>query len=64
LGEYSARVRRSSKNSTSQGFRPNPRTRCRKTTFELERMLRVDATSKLEIESVATNVSDEPAHFA
>jgi galactose mutarotase-like enzyme len=39
-------------------------TRCRETTFELERTLRVaDATSKLEIESVATNVGDEPAHF-
>jgi galactose mutarotase-like enzyme len=39
-------------------------TRCRETTFELERTLRVDdGTSKLEIESVATNVGDEPAHF-
>ena len=39
-------------------------TRCRETPFELERTLRVDdATSKLEIESVATNVDDEPAHF-
>src|SRR5438105_12018319 len=39
-------------------------TRCRETPFELERTLRVaDATSKLEIESVATNVGDEPAHF-
>jgi galactose mutarotase-like enzyme len=39
-------------------------TRCRNTTFELERSLRVDdATSALEIESVATNVGDEPAHF-
>jgi hypothetical protein len=39
-------------------------TRCRETTFELQRTLRVDdGTSKLEIESVATNVGDEPAHF-
>ena len=39
-------------------------TRCRETTFALERTLRVDdTTSKLEIESVATNVGDEPAHF-
>src|SRR5438876_5498705 len=38
--------------------------RCRGTTFELERTLRVDdATSKLEIESTATNVGDEPADF-
>jgi hypothetical protein len=37
-------------------------TRCRETTFELERTLRVD-DAKLEIESVATNVGDEPAHF-
>jgi hypothetical protein len=39
-------------------------TRCRETTFELERTLRVDdAKPELEIESVATNVGDEPAHF-
>src|SRR3954453_4342477 len=37
-------------------------TRCRETTFELERTLRVDG-AKLEVESVATNVGDEPAHF-
>lgn len=39
-------------------------TRCRATPFELERTLRVeDGRPKLEIESVATNVGDEPAHF-
>ncbi len=39
-------------------------TRCRATTFELERTLRVeDGRAQLEIESVATNVGDEPAHF-
>jgi galactose mutarotase-like enzyme len=39
-------------------------TRCRETPFELERTLRVDdAKPELEIESVATNVGDEPAHF-
>lgn len=39
-------------------------TRCRATTFELERTLRVeDGRPVLEIESVATNVGDEPAHF-
>jgi galactose mutarotase-like enzyme len=39
-------------------------TRCRKTTFELERTLRLDdATPTLAIESTATNVGDEPAHF-
>lgn len=39
-------------------------TRCRETPFALERTLRVDdATPRLEIESVATNVGDEPAHF-
>jgi galactose mutarotase-like enzyme len=39
-------------------------TRCRETTFELERTLRVeDGRAQLEIESVATNVGDEPAHF-
>jgi len=39
-------------------------TRCRETTFALERTLRVeDGRAQLEIESVATNVGDEPAHF-
>jgi galactose mutarotase-like enzyme len=39
-------------------------TRCRETSFELERTLSVDdAKPELEIESVATNVGDEPAHF-
>jgi galactose mutarotase-like enzyme len=39
-------------------------TRCRETPFELERTLRVkDGSARLEIESVATNVGDEPAHF-
>ena len=39
-------------------------TSCRKTTFALQRTLRVDDTTPtLEIESVATNVGDEPAHF-
>ena len=38
-------------------------TRCLETTFELERTLRVDDGQALEIESVATNVGDEPAHF-
>ncbi len=37
-------------------------TRCRETTFELERTLRVEKAT-LKIESVATNVGDEPAHF-
>src|SRR5438094_4569653 len=37
-------------------------TRCRETTFELERTLRVQ-DAKLKIESVATNVGEEPAHF-
>ena len=39
-------------------------TRCRETPFKLERTLRVeDGSARLEIESVATNVGDEPAHF-
>lgn len=39
-------------------------TRCRVTSFELERTLRVeDGRPELAIESVATNVGDEPAHF-
>jgi galactose mutarotase-like enzyme len=39
-------------------------TNCRETPFALERTLRVDdSTPTLEIESVATNVGDEPAHF-
>jgi len=39
-------------------------TRCRATSFELERTLRVeDGRPELEIVSVATNVGDEPAHF-
>jgi galactose mutarotase-like enzyme len=39
-------------------------TRCREPTFDLDRSLRVDdARAQLEIESVATNVGDEPAHF-
>ena len=39
-------------------------TRCRETPFELQRTLRVDdGQARLEIESVATNVGDEPAHF-
>jgi hypothetical protein len=37
-------------------------TRCRETTFALERTLRVEKAT-LKIESVATNVGDEPAHF-
>jgi hypothetical protein len=37
-------------------------TRCRETTFELERTLRVEKAI-LKIESVATNVGDEPAQF-
>jgi uncharacterized protein DUF4432 len=40
------------------------RTRCRETTFELERTLTVvDGSAELRIESVATNVGGEPAHF-
>jgi hypothetical protein len=39
-------------------------TSCRETPFALERTLRVDdATPVLEVESVATNVGDKPAHF-
>jgi hypothetical protein len=37
-------------------------TRCRVTPFELERTLRVEEAT-LKIDSVATNVGDEPAHF-
>jgi galactose mutarotase-like enzyme len=37
-------------------------TRCRVTAFELERTLRVERAT-LKIESMATNVGDEPAHF-
>jgi hypothetical protein len=37
-------------------------TRCRVTAFELERTLRVERAT-LKIESVATNVGDESAHF-
>jgi uncharacterized protein DUF4432 len=40
------------------------RTRCRETTFELERTLTVvDGSAELRIESVATNVGSEPEHF-
>jgi hypothetical protein len=40
------------------------RARCRKTTFELERTLRLeDGSAELQVESVATNVGGEPAHF-
>lgn len=39
-------------------------TRCRETTFELERTLRVDdSKSELHIECMATNVGIEPAHL-
>src|SRR3954466_6648818 len=38
-------------------------TPCAETPFELERTLRVDdGHARLEIENVATNVGDEPAH--